>query len=311
MLRRLGTLMLILAAFSLPAVAASAARMAPGALAGISARPVLTVSGAVSSPADYTLSQLEALAATVTLLVPGGHVTATGVSLDSLVNAAAPVLPAARNALLRVLVTTSGPSGRPVTFALGELDPGFGNHDALVVLSVNGRPLPAGPAPAVPRDRAPVRDLPVVRRIRVGVTNPAVTAPPSPGALVVEDGPWRTVLSAATLAALPAETKTVTFEAGTVTQTHTETGPTLAAVLRGVRIRAGLNTWVAAVGSDGYVATVTPAEAWVGGRALLISLPEDGIPLTAPRLITDGDVKGGRYVSGVDHLIVGQGAPAS
>ena len=71
------------------------------------------------------------------------------------------------------------------------------------------------------------------------------------------------------------------------------------------------STWVAAVGSDGYVATVTPAEAWPGGRPLLISLSEDGTPLSAPRLVTDGDIKGGRYVSGVYDLVVGQGAPAN
>ncbi|MGO8888428.1 MAG: hypothetical protein ACLP8X_31730 [Streptosporangiaceae bacterium] len=33
--------------------------------------------------------------------------------------------------------------------------------------------------------------------------------------------------------------------------------------------------------------------------------------LSAPRLVTDGDIKGGRYVSGVYDLVVGQGAPAS
>jgi hypothetical protein len=108
-----------------------------------------------------------------------------------------------------------------------------------------------------------------------------------------------------------AHAKTVTFLAGTSAQTHTETGPTLAEVLRAARIRAGLNTWVEVVGSDGYVAAVTPAEAWPGGRPLLISLTEDGIPLSAPRLVTDGDIKGGRYVSGVYDLVVGQGAPAS
>jgi hypothetical protein len=119
------------------------------------------------------------------------------------------------------------------------------------------------------------------------------------------------VLSAATLAALPAETRTVTFTAGTSPETLTETGPTLDAVLRAAHIRTGFTTWVAAVGSDGYVATVTPAEAWVGGRPLLISLAEDGTPLAAPRLVTDGDVKGGRYVSGVYDLVAGQGSPAS
>jgi hypothetical protein len=30
-----------------------------------------------------------------------------------------------------------------------------------------------------------------------------------------------------------------------------------------------------------------------------------------PRLVVGGDIKGGRYVSGVYDLVVGQGAPAS
>jgi len=68
-----------------------------------------------------------------------------------------------------------------------------------------------------------------------------------------------------------------------------------------------MNTWVAAVGSDGYVATVTPIEAFVGGRLLQISLDEDGQALAQPRLVVDGDVKGGRYVSDVVNLVVGQG----
>jgi len=67
------------------------------------------------------------------------------------------------------------------------------------------------------------------------------------------------------------------------------------------------NTWVAAVGDDGYVATVTPAEALAGGKPLLISLIENGTALAEPRLVVDGDVKGGRYVSGVYDLVVGQG----
>lgn len=120
-----------------------------------------------------------------------------------------------------------------------------------------------------------------------------------------------TVVSAATLAKLPQRTLTVTFLAGTASQTDTEAGPTLAAVLAVAHVLPGLNTWVAAVGDDGYVATVTPAEALVGGRPLLISLNENGTALAEPRLVADGDVKGGRYVSGVYDLVVGQGAPAS
>jgi hypothetical protein len=65
------------------------------------------------------------------------------------------------------------------------------------------------------------------------------------------------------------------------------------------------------MGDDGYVAAVTPAETVVVGRPLLISLTEDGTALAEPCLVTDGDVKGGRYVSGVYDLVVGAGAPAS
>jgi len=296
----------VLVALSVPATGASAASTHP-------ARTVLTVGGAVSDPASYTASELAALPTeTIQLRGPGGQaIPATGVSLDLLVSTASPVLPAAKNALLRVIVTASGPFGRRVSFALGELDPNFGDHDAIVLLSVDGRPLPAGPALAVPGDQVPVRDLPVVSHIQVGATNPPVTVPPSPGALVIQAGSRHAVLSAATLGGLPQQTQTVTFLAGTAAQTHTETGPTLSEVLRAAHIREGLNTWVAAVGSDGYVATVTPAEAWVGGRPLLISLVEDGTALAAPRLVTDGDIKGGRYVSGVYDLVVGDGAPAS
>jgi hypothetical protein len=291
----------------LPATVTAAAPPRPGG-------PALTVTGAVSAPASYTLSQLGALP-TETVTLPGRRgsrgVRAVGVSLDRLVTMAAPVLPSVKNALLRVIVTASGPRGHEVSFALGELDPGFGDHDAVVVLSVGGRPLTAGPALAVPGDQAPVRDLPILTRIRVGVASPPVTTPPSAGALVIRDGSRQTVLSAAGLASLPAETKKVTFLAGTSSQTHTETGPTLAEVLRAAHIRTGLGTWVAAVGSDGYVAAVTPAEAWPGGRPLLISLDEDGTAVTAPRLVTDGDIKGGRYVSGVYDLVIGHSAPAS
>jgi hypothetical protein len=52
---------------------------------------------------------------------------------------------------------------------------------------------------------------------------------------------------------------------------------------------------------------VTPAEALVAGKHLLVSLNEHGLVQTQPRLVVGGDVKGGRYVSGVDNLVVGGG----
>jgi hypothetical protein len=90
-------------------------------------------------------------------------------------------------------------------------------------------------------------------------------------------------------------------------QLHTEVGPSLFAVLAAAGVRLGLNTWVAATGDDNYVATVTPAEQFVGGRPLQLSLNEDGAALAQPWLVTDGDVKGGRYVSGVVDIYVGTG----
>jgi hypothetical protein len=74
---------------------------------------------------------------------------------------------------------------------------------------------------------------------------------PAAGALVIQDGKRQVALPAVELARLPRRTLTVTFVAGTASQTDTETGPTLAAVLAAARIIPGLNTWVAAVGDDG------------------------------------------------------------
>ena len=256
----------------------------------------LSVGGAVAAPPTYSLAQLSAMA-------PTGS---PGVSVEDLVNAAQPTLPDAKNALLRVTVTLSNRFGPPVTLALGELDAGFGNHPAYLALERHGHLLPA-PELIVPSDANHARTIPFVNRIDVGVQSPTATTPPSAGALTIADGARTRVLTASTLAALPSETLTVSFQAGTSPQQHTEIGPSLATVLRAARVPVDGNTWVAAVGSDGYVAVVTPAEESVGGRPLQMSLNEDGVALDQPRLVVDGDVKGGRYVSGTVDLVVGHG----
>src|ERR1700759_1184495 len=112
-----------LATVLLPPTPASPAPATPAPAP--SSRPVLTVGGTVADPASYTMSQLSALPTETVSLSLGGHtVQATGVSLDSLVTAASPVLPSAQNALLRGLVTASGPIGGPGTFPLGGLHSG-------------------------------------------------------------------------------------------------------------------------------------------------------------------------------------------
>jgi DMSO/TMAO reductase YedYZ molybdopterin-dependent catalytic subunit len=70
LLRRLGVLAAALTALSAPVTAASASPVGPAA-------PVLTITGAVSDPASYTMSQLTALP-TETFTLPRG--TARAVS---------------------------------------------------------------------------------------------------------------------------------------------------------------------------------------------------------------------------------------
>ena len=297
-------------------LAASATSLASGAAyASAGARPVLSVGGEVTTPAAYTAAQLAALPqTTATVTVGGRHVTDTGVLLETLVTNAGPAYPASlvntKNELLRVTVTVRGAGHRRVTFAVGELDVNFGNHPALLALTQNGHRI--APELVVPGDRAPVRLVPWVSRLTVGIaTTPATSTSTAAGTPVeVIDGRHHVTLSAAVLARLPAETLHVSFQGPGGTQTHTEVGPSLLEVLAAARIWPTLNTWVAAVGNDNYTATVTPAEQLVGGRPLQLSLNEDGTALAQPRLVTDGDVKGGRYVSGVVDIYVGTG-PAS
>ena len=121
-------------------------------------------------------------------------------------NNAQPVDPARKNGLLRVTTTVGSEWGGAVTFALGELDPSFGEHPAYLALTQDGHSLPA-PELVVPGDVHGARSLPLVNRITVGVQNPTPTTPPAAGSLTIEDGPFTRVLSAARLAALPARTR--------------------------------------------------------------------------------------------------------
>src|ERR1700742_1235189 len=178
---------------------------------------VVSVAGAVATPATYTGGQLAALPQTTEHGV-------TGVDLESLVSRSAPTLPPGKNTQLRVVLTVTARDHRSVTFALGELDPDFGNHPA--VLTDRGRTVNL----VVPGDRGRWRDLDDVTGIRVAVADAAAVATAAGSVQVV--GPHRTVtVTAAQLARLPKRTVTVTFLAGTASQTHTESGPPLGLVL--------------------------------------------------------------------------------
>jgi hypothetical protein len=151
-------------------------------------RPALSVTGEETSPSSYTVSQLAALPQTTASVTVGGRqFTDTGVLLETLVTDAGPAYPASplntKNELLRVTVTVRGADRRDVTLAVGELDPAFGNHPALLALTQNGRPTARDPELVVPGDRVPVRFVPRVSQVTIGIaTAPATDTSPRPAA---------------------------------------------------------------------------------------------------------------------------------
>jgi hypothetical protein len=232
--------------------------------------------------------------------------TVTGISLESLVQRSVTNLPTAKNALLRVTVTVTGRRGKAVTLALGELDPWFGNHDALLapVSAASG----GGTQLVLPGDTNDRRTVRNVETIQVDVAEQTPSRTPA-GSLLVGTAGGSVLLSATQLAALPTRTRSVSFQTATGSQKHIESGPSLASVLDRASVPLGPSSSVIVVGADGYLATVTPAEATAGGRPLLLSTVEDGVPLARPRLVVDGDVTSGRYVYDVVDLVVAHPSP--
>lgn len=267
----------------------------------------VSVTGAVTTPASYTLAQLAAQPQLTLPDIRNHHhpSTVTGAELLPLVEASTPTTPAVKNSQLRVTVTVTGAGHRRVAMSLGELDPTGGNHPALLVPSWHRGH--RGVDLVFPGDRGYTRTIRSVSTVRVSVAAPELPTNVPAGALRLVEGRRAVTLTAARLAELPTVTRTVSFLSGKGPQTHTETGPALAAVLRAGHIRTNAASTVAAIADDGYVATVTPAEATAGRRPLLLSTAEDGVSLAQPRLVTDGDVYGGRYVSGVLALEINQG----
>lgn len=282
------------------ALAAGSAPAAAATHSGPGPRGAVQITGAVTTPMTLTAEQIAALpSTTLPLAAPGGgiHGTVTGARLTDALDAAGPAFGPGKNPQLHAVVTITGQSGWRINLAYGELDSGFGNHPALLTVAGGTVSL------IVPGDTTRLRSVPRIRTITLTSLPTPVTTPPA-GAVSVIRGARTTTVTSTILARLPQQERTVTFLSGSTPQTRTEKGPTLTAVLLAAGIPPVPNTTVTAVGSDGYAATVTNGEALLGGRPLLLSIAEDGTPLNQPRLIPDGDVKGGRYVSGVVTLTV-------
>ena len=120
----------------------------PGNGGGLSTQ--FTLSGAISNPATYTLSKLQALTQTTetaTYSGPSGLVTDTytGLTLWNLITAAGLVTDAAiKNDVLRKYALVTGSDGYEAIFPLGEIAPMFGNQPDLVAFSDTGGQLGTG-----------------------------------------------------------------------------------------------------------------------------------------------------------------------
>jgi hypothetical protein len=126
----------------------------------------------------------------------------------------------------------------------------------------------------------------------------------------------------ASLSALPATTQTVTYTSAGTPVTNTFTGTGLWTLLNaaggitpipGVKNSTLLN-YVVAVGSDGYQAAFSGGEInpQFGGNSSapnMVAYADTNGPLTSTgfaRMVVPGDVAGGRYVSNLVNLYVGQ-----
>jgi hypothetical protein len=303
--------------------------------AGSGGCDVLDVHGAVGEPVNLTAQSLAALP-TTTMTTARGTFTGVpleylvftstespvGTPASSTLSAAAPgaatlALPnQTKNPLLAAVLTATGTDGKPLAVALGEVDQGFGNHPALLTGIGSGFP-----TLVFPGDLDDSRTVKDVYDVNVTVVDPAtLDTPPQAGdpaaagtSIVVRKnrgGATMQTLWKSQLDALPQVTLDVTFQAGGTTH-DTEVGPSLRSVVNSLPFEPRRDTAVWATGSASspgpgnasYSGAVTLAEDGTGGRPLLLATIEhtpgnpNATTTNTPRLVPDGDVKGGRYVS--------------
>ena len=98
-----------------------------------------TVSGAVTQPVTYDLTALKSMPATT---VTVGANSYTGVNLWSLLNATGiKTSTTAHNPTLAMIAVATGSDGFKAVVSLGEINPSFGNTQAIVAYEMNGSDL--------------------------------------------------------------------------------------------------------------------------------------------------------------------------
>jgi hypothetical protein len=200
------------------------------------------------TPLTLTTTQLAQLPAkTVTL--PDGT-TETGPTLSSLLTQAGfSLISTCKNDQLHYWVEASSLDGSGAVISDGELDPNFGNDQAILSVEENGAPLTV-PRLAVPRDKTDARDVSDVFDITVGraaqqlpqsggntgCTPPGYTAlatPPAAAGSVLINGPVSgdATVTWAQLLGMTQVDQTDTFNQGNTPNKREEKGPALYDVL--------------------------------------------------------------------------------
>ena len=150
----------------------------------------------------------------------------------------------------------------------------------------------------------------------VALAAPAAAQAPAATFQVTGDVNNPLTLTTADLAKLPQHKVRVKFLSGSSKERHTYRGPYLYDVVTQAQPdfdpdikNDKLRFYVSATGADGYAAIVSWGEIDpdFGARKILLAVSEDGRSLAAdgPRLVVPRDKRGGRYVSNVISIRVG------
>jgi DMSO/TMAO reductase YedYZ molybdopterin-dependent catalytic subunit len=309
-----------------PARIAAAVALAAAAFTATAAGPStqLTLGGAVNSPATYDYAGLKALPAitqTVTFQAgstPQTH-TYTGADLWGLVNSAGiQTNPNIKNDINNKYLIATGSDGYKVAYALGELNPSFGNKGSIVAYdeTINGTTAPLGSdgfaRTTAPNDVKGGRYVSNLVSLGVGAPNVAIGSTaggPSTSFSVTGDVKQSMTFDLAALQALPSTTVTSGGNSYTGVSFYSLLSSWVGLAIDPNVKNDELGMVVSAVGSDGYTALFSLGELdpAFGNAQDIIAYEENGAALPGTgfaRIVAPGDVKAGRWVSNLVSLQV-------
>jgi hypothetical protein len=299
--------------------------MSDGAAAG-----EFALSGDVTKPGPYTISDLQSLPPTTETVTIGG-VTSTyiGVSIWQFLgdthgpNAPDVITGGGKNAILRNYILATGSSRSQSLISLGEINPSFGNppQPYLIAYQQNDSLL-SSPQIIVPQDTSGGRDISNLVSLRVLSVPQAPTGPGGYSNQFTVSSPGNAPVSVSlqTLQSLPATTETVTYLAGGTSVTDTFTGVPIWKLLSSLGVTQNNITteYLTATGSDGYKVLFSLAEfdpklngAWPYPDAIVAYADSNGTMGTDgfARIVIPGDNFGGRFVSNLVSLDVVNAVP--